>query len=74
MPEWSKGVDSSSTVFALVGSNPTADKYTPFSNSHLPEENVDGLLVVTAFLLLFSSFDKRLATFISNTTYISRRT
>ena len=25
MPEWSKGVDSSSTVFALVGSNPTAD-------------------------------------------------
>uniref|UniRef100_A0AAV1TZY8 Uncharacterized protein n=1 Tax=Peronospora matthiolae TaxID=2874970 RepID=A0AAV1TZY8_9STRA len=25
VPEWSKGVDSSSTVFALVGSNPTAD-------------------------------------------------
>jgi hypothetical protein len=26
VPEWSKGVDSSSTVFALVGSNPTACK------------------------------------------------
>uniref|UniRef100_A0AAV1TXJ3 Uncharacterized protein n=1 Tax=Peronospora matthiolae TaxID=2874970 RepID=A0AAV1TXJ3_9STRA len=25
VPEWSKGVDSSSTVFGLVGSNPTAD-------------------------------------------------
>ena len=25
VPERSKGVDSSSTVFALVGSNPTAD-------------------------------------------------
>uniref|UniRef100_A0AAV1UHX6 Uncharacterized protein n=1 Tax=Peronospora matthiolae TaxID=2874970 RepID=A0AAV1UHX6_9STRA len=25
VPEWCKGVDSSSTVFALVGSNPTAD-------------------------------------------------
>ena len=24
MPEWSKGSDSSSDVFALVGSNPTA--------------------------------------------------
>ena len=31
VPERSKGVDSSSTVFALVGSNPTAD--TPFSAS-----------------------------------------
>ncbi len=30
MPERSKGVDSSSTVFALVGSNPTADIRTPF--------------------------------------------
>ena len=26
VPERSKGVDSSSTVFALVGSNPTADR------------------------------------------------
>uniref|UniRef100_A0AAV1TXH9 Uncharacterized protein n=1 Tax=Peronospora matthiolae TaxID=2874970 RepID=A0AAV1TXH9_9STRA len=25
VPEWSKGVDSSSTAFALVCSNPTAD-------------------------------------------------
>ena len=25
VPEWSKGVDSSSTVFALVGSYPSAD-------------------------------------------------
>lgn len=30
VPERSKGVDSSSTVFALVGSNPTADKSSPF--------------------------------------------
>ncbi|KAE8901430.1 hypothetical protein PF003_g14767 [Phytophthora fragariae] len=30
VPERSKGVDSSSTVFALVGSNPTADMPTPF--------------------------------------------
>jgi hypothetical protein len=29
VPERSKGVDSSSTVFALVGSNPTADISTP---------------------------------------------
>ena len=29
VPEWAKGVDSSSTVFALVGSNPTADSYAP---------------------------------------------
>lgn len=29
VPERSKGVDSSSTVFALVGSNPTADIPTP---------------------------------------------
>ena len=33
VPEWSKGVDSSSTVFALVGSNPTADKYITFANA-----------------------------------------
>lgn len=30
VPERSKGVDSSSTVFALVGSNPTADMCTCF--------------------------------------------
>ena len=30
VPERSKGVDSSSTVFALVGSNPTADTSRPF--------------------------------------------
>ena len=30
VPERSKGVDSSSTVFALVGSNPTADSLLHF--------------------------------------------
>ena len=30
VPERSKGVDSSSTVFALVGSNPTADNLHHF--------------------------------------------
>ena len=30
VPERSKGVDSSSTVFALVSSNPTADTSRPF--------------------------------------------
>ena len=30
VPERSKGVDSSSTVFALVGSNPTADTSRSF--------------------------------------------
>ena len=32
VPERSKGVDSSSTVFALVGSNPTADTPTPVAD------------------------------------------
>ncbi len=37
VPERSKGVDSSSTVFALVGSNPTADTvllFCFFASSH----------------------------------------
>ena len=33
MPERSKGVDSSSTVFALVGSNPTADMLAPLTGT-----------------------------------------
>ena len=32
VPERSKGVDSSSTVFALVGSNPTADTISSFTH------------------------------------------
>lgn len=35
VPERSKGVDSSSTVFALVGSNPTADTIYSFYTSQL---------------------------------------
>ena len=30
VPEWFNGVDSSSTVFAFVGTNHTADTYTTF--------------------------------------------
>ena len=36
VPERSKGVDSSSTVFALVGSNPTADMTTPLTGTSVP--------------------------------------
>lgn len=35
VPERSKGVDSSSTVFALVGSNPTADTILAFYSTFL---------------------------------------
>ena len=46
VPERSKGVDSSSTVFALVGSNPTADSYVCFyfAGNPLQQPNKDGAI------------------------------
>lgn len=53
VPERSKGVDSSSTVFALVGSNPTADiSFSFFSTSSIPTAVV---LALASPSRLFSS-------------------
>ena len=45
VPERSKGVDSSSTVFALVGSNPTADtsRLSEWCSVPLPNAATKGL-------------------------------
>jgi hypothetical protein len=45
VPERSKGVDSSSTVFALVGSNPTADndRYL-FTHHNTPQHAPNNIL------------------------------
>ncbi|KAL3667194.1 hypothetical protein V7S43_007429, partial [Phytophthora oleae] len=53
VPERSKGVDSSSTVFALVGSNPTADIIYSVSWSLLV---VRGLVACVALGWKFTPF------------------
>ncbi len=48
VPERSKGVDSSSTVFALVGSNPTADIFYASFRPHPPLHGTSQLQQVTS--------------------------
>ena len=56
VPERSKGVDSSSTVFALVGSNPTADIIFCLHTSHLPSVSYPHLTFYHPTLLLSFSY------------------
>ena len=53
VPERSKGVDSSSTVFALVGSNPTADMLAPLTGTSV---SFARCLLAHAFAEAFSPF------------------
>ena len=69
MPERSKGVDSSSTVFALVGSNPTADSLLHFLE--LPcfafQRGVCSRSRVYTLLFLYPSFSLPLDSSIART-------